>query len=76
MRGVGAKYSTRRSRVLYIFALRYPLSAVFFVHTSIGTALSVLLYFLVILFGVIFFVSTFGDRTISKLSYNLFVVVE
>ena len=74
--GVGAKYSTRRSRVLYIFALRYPLSAVFFVHTSIGTALSVLLYFLVILFGVIFFVSTFGDRTISKLSYNLFVVVE
>ena len=49
-------------------------------HTSISGALSVLLYFLVVLLGAIFLstqiASVFGDQTISKLSYNLFVVVD
>ena len=34
--------------MLYVFVLRYHLSAVFFIDTSIGGKLSVLLYFLVI----------------------------
>ena len=38
------KYSTRRSRVLYL-SRDMPPSAVFFVHTSSGGALSVILYF-------------------------------
>ena len=38
------KYSTRRSRVLYL-SRDMPPSAVFFVHMSLGGALSVILYF-------------------------------
>ena len=63
-----------------VFATRQHLSAAFFIHTSTGGALSVLLYFLVILLGVIFLgtqiASIFSYQTISKLSYNLFVLVE
>ena len=43
-----------------------PECCIFFVHTSIGEALSVLLYFLVILLGAIFLgtqiTSLFGDQ--------------
>ena len=57
-----------------------PLSAVFFVHTSIGSALSVTLYFLVIWLGVMFSstqtATIFGDQDISKCLYNLSLVVE
>ena len=61
-------------------ALRHPLSAVFFVRTSIGHALSVILYFLVFLLGA--FISharttpIFGDQTISKCACNLLLVIE
>ena len=40
------KYSTRRSRVLYLFR-DTSLSAVFFIHTSTGSALGGILYFVV-----------------------------
>jgi len=40
-------YSTRRNRVLYDSQDTHP-SAVFFIHISIGGALSDILYFLVI----------------------------
>ena len=84
------KYSTREhverliqyeAKLSAVFASRHPPpSTVLFVHTSIDSALSVLLYFLVVLLGVIFLstriASVFGDHTISKLSYNLFVVIE
>ena len=57
-----------------------PPSAVLFVHTNIGSALSVILYFLVVWLGVIFFstqtATIFGDQDISKCLYNLFLVVE
>ena len=55
-------------------------SAVFFIHTSIGGALTVILYFLVIWLGAIFSstqtTATFGDQDISKCLNNLFLVVE
>ena len=83
------KYSTRRrvERLIQhevkpsaVFASRHPLSIVFFIHTSIGGALSVILYFLVIWFGVIFSstqtAAIFGVQDISKFSTNLFLVVE
>ena len=57
-----------------------PPSAVFFVHTSIGSALSVTLYFLVIWLGAMFSstqtATIFGDQDISKCLYNPFLVVE
>ena len=57
-----------------VFALRHHLSAVLFIHTSVGDALSVILYFLVILLGALFLstqiASIFGDQIVSKLSYN------
>ena len=63
-----------------VFALRHPLSAVFFVHTGIGGALSVILYFLVVWLRVIFsstqITVIFSDQDISKCLYNLFLVVE
>ena len=63
-----------------VFALRHPPSAVFFVHTSIGGALSVILNFLVVLRGAIFSstqtAAIFGDQDISKSLYNLFLAVE
>ena len=37
-----------------VFASRHPSSAVFFIHTSIGGALTVILYFLVVWFRAIF----------------------
>ena len=37
-----------------VFSLRHPPSAVFFIHTSLGSALTVILYFLVIWLGAIF----------------------
>ena len=54
-------------------------SAVFFIHTSIGGALSDILYFLVVWLREIFCSSqaavNFSDQDISKLN-NLFLVVE
>ena len=63
-----------------VFASRHPLSAVFFIHTSIGGALTVILYFLVVWLGEIFSSTqtavSFGDQNISKCLNNLFLVVE
>ena len=63
-----------------VFASRHPPSAIFFVHTSIGGALSVILYFLVVWLGAIFSstqtAAIFSDQDISKCLYNLFLVVE
>ena len=60
--------------------MRHPPSAVFFIHTSIGSALSVILYFLVIWLGEIFSSTQtaviFGDQDISKCLTNLFLIVE
>ena len=52
-------------------------SAVFFIHTSIGCALSVILYFLVVWLGVIFSstqtAAIFDDQDITGLqSFNQF----
>jgi len=72
-------YSTRGSQVLYDSQDTHP-SAVFFIHTSIGDALSDILYFLVVWLGEIFCSSraaaNFSDQDISKCLNNLFLVVE
>ena len=72
-------YSMRQSQVLYL-PRHPPTSAVFFVHTSIGSALSVILYFLVVWLRVIFYstqtAAIFGDQDISKCLYNLLLFVE
>ena len=86
---VYGKYSTRghvkrpiqhEAKPSAVFALRHPPSAVFFVHTSIGSALSVTLYFLVVWLGAIFYstqtTTIFSNEDISKRLYNLFLVVE
>jgi len=69
-------YSTRRSRVLYDSRDMHP-SAAFFIHTSIGSALSDILYFLVVWLGEIFCCSqatvNFGDQDISRCLNNLFL---
>ena len=63
-----------------VFASRHPLSAIIFMYTSIGGALSVILYFLVVWLGAIFSSTQtamiFGDQDISKCLYNLFLAVE
>ena len=63
-----------------VFASRHPPSAVFFIHTSIGGALTVILYFLVVWLRAIFSSTQtaviFGDQDISKCLTNLFLVVE
>jgi len=72
-------YSTRQSRVLYD-SWDMHRSAVFFIHTSIGSALSDILYFLIVWLREIFCSSqataNFGDQDISKCLNNLFLVVE
>ena len=83
------KYSTRgrverliqhEAKPSAVFASRYPPRAVFFVHTSIGGALNVILYFLVVWLRTIFSstqtAAIFGDKDISKCLYNLFLAVE
>ena len=51
-----------------------------FIHTSIGSALTVILYFLVVWLGAIFSstqtAATFDDHDISKCLTNLFLVVQ
>ena len=63
-----------------VFASRQPLSAVFFIHTSIGSALTVILYFLVVWLEAIFSstqtAAIFSDQDISKCLTNLFLVLE
>ena len=63
-----------------LFALRHPPRAVFFIHTSIGIALNIILYFLVIWLGAISsstqITASFSDQDISKCLYNLFLVIE
>ena len=63
-----------------VFASRHPPSVVYFVHTSIGSALSVILYFLVSWLRTIFCstqtAAIFGDQDVSKCLYNLFLVVQ
>ena len=71
--------STRRSWLLYDSWDTDP-RAVFFIHTSIGGALSDILYFLVVWLREIFCCSSvaayFGDQDISKCLNNLFLVVK
>ena len=71
------QYEAKPSVVL---ASRHPQVAVFFIHTSIGSALSIILYFLVVWLGAIFCstqtAAIFSDQDISKCLYNLFLVVE
>ena len=63
-----------------VLTSRHPPSAVFFIQTSIGSALSVTLYFQVTWLGVIFSstqtAAIFGDQDISKCLNNLFLVIE
>ena len=57
-----------------------PPSVVFFLHTSLGGALTAMLYFLVIWLGVTFSstqtAEIFGDQDISKCLTTLFLAVE
>ena len=48
------KKNTARGKAEYRICLETPTSAVFFIHTSIGSALSVILYFMVIWLGTTF----------------------
>ena len=86
---VYGKYSTRgcfkrliqnEAKPSAVFALRHLPSAVFFIHTSIGGALTVILYFLVVWLRAIFSstqtAAIFSDQDISKCLTNLFLVVE
>ena len=70
----------QEAKLSAVFALTHPLSAVFFIHTSIGGALTVILYFLVVWLREIFSstqtTAIFGDQDISNCLTNLFVVVE
>jgi len=65
-------YSMRQSQVLHLPQETHQ-SAVFFVHTSKGGALSDILYFLVVLHGAIFLSTQtaviLGNQAISKCSY-------
>ena len=83
------KYSTRgrverliqlEAKPSVVFASRHPPSAVVFIHTSIGGALTDLLEFLVVWLGSIFSstqtAAIFGDQDISKYLTNLFLVIE
>ena len=57
-----------------------PECCIFHTHTSIGSALTVILCFLVFWLGAIFSstqtATTFGDQDISKCLTNLFLVIE
>ena len=80
MRGRAEKLIQHEVKPSAVFALRHLPSAVFFIHTSIGSALSVILHFLVVWLGVIFSSTQttviFGDQDISKCLTNLFLVLE
>jgi len=69
----GVCHSTRQSQVLYD-SRDMHLTAVFFIHTSIGSVLSDILYFLIVWLGEIFcgsqVVANFGDQDISKCLNN------
>ena len=83
------KYSTRvrvkrliqlEAKPSAVFASRHPPSAVSFIYTSIGGALTVILDFLVVWLRAIFSstqtAAIFGDQDISKYLTNLFLVIE
>ena len=75
-KGACREANTARGEAKCCICLEIPQSAVFFVHTSIGGALTVILYFLVVWLGAIFSSTqttvTFGDQAISKCLTNLF----
>ena len=79
-RGVCQEANTARGEAECCICLETPPSAVFFIHTSIGSALSVILYFLVIWLRAIFSctqtAAIFGDQDISKCLNSLFLVIE
>ena len=72
--GACREANTARGEAECCICLETPSSAVFFVHTSIGGALRV------VLLGAIFLstriASIFSDQTISELLYILLVVAE
>ena len=83
------KYSTRvrvkrliqlEAKPSAVFDSRHPPSAVSFIYTSIGGALTVILDFLVVWLRAIFSstqtAAIFGDQDISKYLNNLFLVIE
>ena len=75
--GACQEANTARDNAECCICLKTLPSAVFFIHTSIGGALSVILYFLVVWLGAIFSsTQTAGDQDISKCLNNLFLVVE
>ena len=78
--GACREANTARGEAECCICLETPQSAVFFIHTSIDGALTVILYFLVIWLGAIFSstqtAAIFGDHDTSKCLTNLFLVVE
>ena len=79
---VYGKYSTRvrverliqhEAKPSAVFASRHPLSAVFFVHTSIGGALSVILYFLAIVWLRAIFSST-QTTAVIRISVSVYII--
>ena len=52
MRGYVKRLIQHEAKPSAVFASRHSPSAVFFIHTSIGGALTVILYFLVVWLGV------------------------
>ena len=80
MRGRVERLIQHEAKPGAVFASRHPPRAVFFVHTSIGGALCVILYFLVVWLGAIFSstqtAAIFGDQDISKCLYNQFLSIE
>ena len=66
-KGLCQEANAARGKAKCCIFLETPPSTVFFIHTSIRSALSVLLYFLVVLLGAIFF----GDQNISKTTFHI-----
>ena len=78
--GVCREANTTQGEAKCCICLETPPEYCIFRTHKQGSALSVILYFLVVWLGVIFSstqtAATFGDKDISKCSYNLFLVVE
>ena len=80
MRGRVKRLIQYKAKPSAVFASRHPPSTVFFIHTSIGGHLTVILYFLVVWLGANFSstqtAAIFSDQDISKCLTNLFLVVD
>ena len=72
MRGHVEKLLQHETKPSAVFVSRHPPSAVFFIHTSIGSALHVILYFLVVWLGLVPKLLRFSVIRISVSVYTMY----